>query len=108
VGLTVSPSSISFGSLKVGHSSGTATVTLGNPAGSSTSATISSVGMVAGTNFKIASSTCTAGKSLAPGSSCTVGVNFKPLSTGTKTDTLRFVDSASNSPQNVSLSGTGK
>jgi hypothetical protein len=63
---------------------------------------------MAGTNFQIASSTCTAGKVLAPGSSCAVGVKFTPHSTGTQTDTLRFVDSAPNSPQNVSLSGTGR
>jgi hypothetical protein len=63
---------------------------------------------MAGTSFQIASSTCTAGKVLAPGSSCAVGVKFDPQSTGSKTDTLRFVDSGPNSPQNVSLSGSGR
>jgi subtilase family serine protease len=106
--LTVSPPSISMGSVKVGHSSGASTVTLTNPAGSSTSATISSAALAAGTDFQLASSTCTAGKVLAPGSSCAVGVKFTPRSRGAKSDILRFADSAPNSPQSVSLSGTGK
>jgi kumamolisin len=106
--LTVTPSSMSFSKTRVGHASGTSTVTLANPKGSSTSATITSAGLMAGTSFQIASSTCTAGKVLAPGSSCAVGVKFDPQSTGSKTDTLRFVDSGPNSPQNVSLSGSGR
>jgi len=36
------------------------------------------------------------------------GAKFTPHSQGTKADTLQFIDSAPNSPQNVSLSGTGK
>ena len=106
--LTVSPLSMSFAKTKVGHASGTSTVTLANPKGSSTSATITSAGLMVGTNFQIVSSTCTAGKVLAPGSSCAVGVKFTPHSTGGMTDMVRFVDSAPGSPQNASLSGTGQ
>jgi hypothetical protein len=35
-------------------------------------------------------------------------LKFTPHSRGAKTDTLRFNDTAPNSPQTVSLSGTGK
>jgi len=106
--LTLSRTSISFGSVRTGRSSSTSSVTVTNPAGSSTSATITSAKLLVGTDFTIASSTCTAGKVLAHGSSCTVGVKFSPHSQGAKSDTLQFIDSAPNSPQRVSLSGTGK
>jgi subtilase family serine protease len=106
--LTLSRTSISFGGVKSGRSSSAVTVTLTNPAGSSTSATISSAKLLGGTNFVISSSTCTVNKTLAKGSSCSVGVKFTPHSLGVKTDTLQFVDTAPNTPQNVSLSGTGK
>jgi hypothetical protein len=56
----------------------------------------------------ISSSTCTPNETLAKGSSCSVGVKFTAHGVGAMTDTLQFVDSAPNNPQNVSLSGTGK
>jgi kumamolisin len=105
--LSVSPSSVSFGTVRVGRSS-SVTVTLTNTKNGAASAKITSASLAAGTDFAIASSTCTAGKVLAPGGSCKVGVKFTPKSTGAKADTLQFVDNASNSAQTVGLSGTGK
>ena len=106
--LTLSRTSISFGSVRTGHSSSAVTVTLTNPASSSAAATIISVKLLAGTNFAIWSSSCTANETLNKGSSCSVGVKFTPHSQGAKTDTLQFADTAPNSPQSVSMSGTGK
>jgi subtilase family serine protease len=106
--LNVSISSLSFGTVKVGRSSSSVTVTLSNPSSDPGSTTISSASLMTGTNFAIASSTCTSGKVLAPGASCKVGVKFTPKSTGAKTDTLQFFDNAQNGPQTVRLSGTGK
>jgi Abnormal spindle-like microcephaly-assoc'd, ASPM-SPD-2-Hydin len=106
--LTLSRTSISFGSAKTGRSSSAITVTLTNPASSSAAATMISVKLLAGTNFAISSSSCTANETLNKGSSCSVGVKFTPHSQGAKTDTLQFADTAPNSPQSVSLSGTGK
>ena len=45
--------------------------------------------------------------SLAPNSSCSIGVTFTPTSTGTKTGTVTITDNATPSPQKVTLSGTG-
>ncbi|HXR25079.1 MAG TPA: choice-of-anchor D domain-containing protein [Candidatus Binataceae bacterium] len=104
--LTASPTSISFGGVKVNHSSTTSSVKLSNPG--SVTTTISSAKLTVGTDFTIASSTCTAGKTLAKGASCTVGVKFTPHSIGAKADSLQIIDNASNSPQKVGLSGTGK
>jgi hypothetical protein len=44
---------------------------------------------------------------LAPGATCNINVSFKPKSEGTVTGTLTITDNALNSPQTVSLSGTG-
>jgi hypothetical protein len=96
---------MSFGGVRVNRSSTAKSVKLSNPG--STTATISSVKLSAGTDFAIASGTCKAGKTLAKGASCTVGVKFTPHSKGAKADTLQISDNATNSPQNVSLSGTG-
>jgi subtilase family serine protease len=103
--LNVSPTSVNFGRVKTGHTSSSVTITLSNPASGSTQ-TISSVALATGTQFSISSNTCTAGKQLTPGTSCTTSVSFHPTSSGTKSDTLSFIDTAANSPQTVSLSGS--
>src|ERR1035438_7631334 len=102
---TVSPSSLSWASVPLGNVGAPKSVTFTN--GGSASITISSVA-ISGTNaadFTIASKTC--GSSLAAKASCTTTIHFKPLSTGTRTATLSFTDSASNSPQKAPLSGLG-
>ncbi|HEV2200969.1 MAG TPA: choice-of-anchor D domain-containing protein [Bryobacteraceae bacterium] len=97
---SASPTSLSFGAIKAGHTSAPKTVTLTNSGGvafGSVSATVS------GTGFKISNDTCTGVLS-----SCSVSVTFTPAAKGTFNGTLTFADSASNSPQVVSLSGAGK
>jgi len=100
--VTLSASSLNLGTVAVGSTSAAATVTLTNR--QSTTLTISSVGISG--PFAIASNKC--GTSLAAGASCAVGVTFTPTATGAATGTLNFTDTASNSPQKVSLSGTGR
>ena len=103
--VSVSPTSLSWGSVAVGGVGGTNVATLHN--GSATSISISSVA-VTGTNaadFAISSKTC--GATLASGANCTATISFSPKATGTRSASLQFSDGASNSPQAVSLSGTG-
>jgi hypothetical protein len=50
----------------------------------------------------------TCGGSLAPHAVCTISVTFTPGSVGMESATLSVSDSATNSPQTVFLSGTGK
>lgn len=98
--VTVTPTSLSFGSQPLSITSGAKAATLKN--GTSGPITISSVsvsGDYAQTN--------TCGASLAAGASCTISLTFTPTATGSRTGTLTITDSASNSPQTVSLSGTG-
>src|SRR6201998_2380356 len=103
--VTASPSSLTFSSTTVGSSSAAQTATLSN--GLSSSITISSAA-ISGTNdsdYSIASKTCAA--RLASSASCTASIVFKPTAAGARTALLSFTDSATNSPQSVSLTGTG-
>jgi len=59
--------------------------------------------------FTISSTTCgTAPATLNPGNSCVINVTFKPSATGLQSANLRLTDNASNSPQTVSLLGSGR
>jgi hypothetical protein len=48
------------------------------------------------------------GASVPAGGTCTISVTFSPTTTGTRSGTFTVTDDATNSPQTVSLSGTGK
>jgi hypothetical protein len=52
--------------------------------------------------------TNTCGSTLAAGKNCTISVTFTPTQVGALTGTLSVNDNGTNSPQTVSLSGTGK
>src|SRR5256885_13531422 len=51
--------------------------------------------------------TNTCGASLAPNSQCSIMVTFAPTATGAQIGSITITDSAPNSPQVVSLKGTG-
>jgi hypothetical protein len=99
--VTLSPTSLSFGSLAVGNTSAAKTVTVTNRL--STALTFTGIGATG--PFAIVSNTC--GTSIAAGANCAVGVTFSPTALGAATGTLSFADNATNTPQTVSLSGTG-
>ncbi len=103
-GVTVSPTSLNLGSLGVGSTSSSQPVTLTNNSGSAL--TINNIGFSGGNagNF---GQTNTCGTSVANGGTCTINVTFTPNTTGAFSSTLEITDSASNSPQAVSVSGTG-
>jgi len=99
-GVILSPLSLSFGNQGVGTESNGEAVTLNNK--QTGALTISSIGTVGDFNQ---SNNC--GSSVPAGGSCTITVTFAPNSTGSKTGTLIVHDDAANSPQSVSLTGTG-
>jgi hypothetical protein len=103
--VTVSSTALSFGSQTVSSSTAPQSVTLTN-AGSQ-SVAFSSIA-ISGTNhadFTITGSTC--GSALAASASCTVSITFNPSAAGSRAAILSMTDSAGNSPQTVTLSGTG-
>ncbi|HUI42810.1 MAG TPA: SBBP repeat-containing protein [Terriglobia bacterium] len=100
-GLTLSATTLTFSTpVVVGQASASQSITVTNSG--SAAATFTSILVTA--NYS-ASNNC--GTSLNPGASCTVKVVFAPLKTGAITGTLTLTDTAPNSPQTVSLSGTG-
>jgi archaellum component FlaF (FlaF/FlaG flagellin family) len=103
---SLSTTSVDYGSVRVRSKSAPVTITLTNAGNVPVE-----VGKLAlsGTNkgdYTIKSETCQK-QTLAPGSSCQVVIIFRPDSAGVRTATLTFTDSALNSPQMVSLTGTG-
>lgn len=103
-GVTATPASLTFASQPVGTSSSAQQVVLNNA--TSTALTINSI-FGGGTDPSSFSQTNNCGTSVAAGSSCTINVTFTPQATGTLTATLNISDSAGNSPQVVTLTGTG-
>src|SRR6266566_455372 len=102
--VSLSPTSVPFGSVLVSTTSAAQAVTLHNGTTSSTS--ISSIA-ISGTNASAFAQTHTCGSSLAAGASCTISVTFKPATTGAAAATLAVTDSATGSPQTAALTGAG-
>src|SRR5438552_8990125 len=101
---TLSPNPLTFADQNVGTASPPQAVTLSNPG--STALSITSIA-VTGTNSGDFTQTNNCGTSVAAGGNCTINVTFTPKAAGTRTATLTATDSASNSPQTTSLTGTG-
>jgi FG-GAP-like repeat/Bacterial Ig-like domain (group 3)/Abnormal spindle-like microcephaly-assoc'd, ASPM-SPD-2-Hydin len=98
---TLTPASAVYAKQSVGTTSAAKTFTLtNNQTVALTSIAISTTG-----NFAASATTC--GASLAAKGKCTISVTFTPTATGTRTAHLRVSDSASNSPQTSTLTGTG-
>ncbi len=98
--VSLSPSSLSFGSQAVGTTSAPQPVTLTNTGtGTLNVVDIATTGDFAQTN--------NCGTSMTAGASCTINVSFTPAASGTRTGTLSVTDNADASPQTVSLTGTG-
>lgn len=106
-GTTVSLSStfLFFPGTTVGSSSTASPITLTNRG----TAALALTGItIAGTDATSFTDTNTCGKSVAAGASCAITVIFKPAAKGALTATLSIADSATGSPQTVSLNGTGQ
>lgn len=101
---TISPTTLSFGSIAVGGSSGNQTITLGNAGSAALSITAITV---SGSSFAVAGGTCAAGGSVAAAGSCTMLVVFRPQAAGALSGSLGVTHNATGSPSTVSLSGTG-
>ena len=101
---TVSPTSLSFGNQKSGTTSAAKQVTLKNTG----TTNLSLSGLSISGNFAFSSGTgCTNTTTLSPNASCVMNVVFKPTSKGSKSGSININDNAKNSPQSVSLSGSG-
>ena len=98
--ITLTPTALTFANQGVDTTSAKKTVTLKNTgAGPLTVTSIATTGSYSQTN--------TCGVSVAAGASCTISVAFTPTAVGSNPGTVLITDNAANSPQSVSLTGTG-
>ena len=96
--MTVKPSSLQFGSIKVGSNSAAQTITL------SSTAALTIASITASGDFT-QNNNC--GSGLSAGGSCTINVVFSPTVAGARSGSVTITDSDQTSPQTVTLSGTG-
>ena len=104
--VSLSPASLTYASRDTGTTSAAQSVTVSNSGNASlffNSAAISGLDTL---DFTVVNDGCS-GLTLAPGASCAMSVTFSPTAAGTRTAALTFTDNAPNSPQSVSLTGTG-
>lgn len=99
------PTSLLFGNTAEGTTSASQNVTFTN--NQSSVLTINSIASNS-KDFGMASTCPISPNTLAAGANCTTLVSFSPKGTGARAGTLIFRDSANNTPQSVSLSGTGQ
>jgi FG-GAP-like repeat/Abnormal spindle-like microcephaly-assoc'd, ASPM-SPD-2-Hydin/Protein of unknown function (DUF1573) len=96
----LSPTSLTFGNQNELTTSSAQPVTLTN----SGVGPLSITSITPSTNF---AQTNNCGTSVAQGASCTINVTFTPATGGTLSGSITITDNAANSPQTVSLTGTG-
>ncbi|HXX02534.1 MAG TPA: Ig-like domain-containing protein, partial [Candidatus Acidoferrales bacterium] len=102
--VSVTPGSVTFSGQHPGNTSNPTNITLKN--GQSTPLTISAISTSG--DFAESSTTCPLSpNTLASAASCTISVTFTPTTLGTRTGSLTITDTASTSPQIVTLSGSG-
>jgi hypothetical protein len=102
--VSLSPTSLAFGSQKVGRTSTAHTVNLSNTG--KTALRITSLALT-GTNARDFAQTNTCGSSVAASANCTISVTLTPSASGTRTASVSISDNATGSPQTVSFSGRG-
>ncbi len=104
VAASVSPTSLKFGSVPVGTTSGPLNATLTN--NGVVPFAVNGISLTGtGASWYAQTNNCPA--SLAAGASCTISVTFTPQAAATKSAKLMIATSATATPLSVSLSGTG-
>lgn len=103
--VTLSATTVNFGSVAVGQSSGTQNVTLTNSGG--LPLTLSSIQLIGANAADFSESdTCMNSPQLQPSKSCLISVSYRPSATGVGSASVVITDNASGSPQQISLLGT--
>ncbi len=102
--VSLSASTLAFGTQAVGAASAAQTVTVHNTGTAALSLKSIALG---GSNPGQFSQTHTCGTTLSAGASCTLSVSFAPTAPGSRSASLTITDNAPNSTQSVALTGTG-
>ncbi len=101
-----SPASLAFGNQAVGSASSAQSATLTNTGTATLHITSVSITGTNAADFAKTADTCT-GAAVAVNATCSVSATFSPSATGSRTAAFTFTDDAVNSPQSLTLSGTG-
>jgi len=102
--VTLSPTSINFGTVSVGSTSAVQVVTVTN--NQTTAVPINSV-IASGDYISTTGGNNPCGASIPASGTCTLGAQFSPSVTGSISGTLTLSYASGSSPQVVALSGTG-
>jgi hypothetical protein len=100
--VTISPASLQFGTVPVGDSSASQTITLTN------SGTFALTIHRVRTSGRYSETDDCVSQTIAPGAQCTISLVFIPTATGTQGGLLWIYDTDRWSPQSVGLTGTGE
>jgi hypothetical protein len=103
--LTFTPTSLIYAARAIGTTSFAKRFTLTDTAG--TTLSIASIAITGSNPGDFAKAATTCGSTLAVSKSCVVSVTFTAAALGARSATLVITDAASNSPQQIALSGTG-
>lgn len=103
---SLSQSAIAFGQTLVGGASSAPAITLTN-SGNTALNLNSIVAAASGGSSATYAQSNTCGAAVAPSASCTITVSLTPAAVGLTSGTLTLTDNAANSPQVVTLSGSG-
>jgi hypothetical protein len=104
--VSFSAPALSFGIQPISTTSAGQGVTLTNTGTANLTISTVTIGGANASDFSKGGDTCT-GATVTPNGVCTVNATFTPSATGSRSASLNFTDNASNSPQTVTLSGTG-
>ena len=99
--ILATPAVIPFGTIAVGATSASTTMTVTNPG----TTAFSNLAWAVPAGFQLANNTCAA--TLGAGATCTVGVEFAPTTAGAQSGSLSITSSTASAQALVSLSGTG-
>jgi hypothetical protein len=115
--ISFSPTSVPFGNQQVGTTSAVMNVTVTNNDSNGAALHITGTSIAGGNSLdfilvgpSIAGTACPIGVgalTLAQGTSCVMGIQFKPGASGARNSNFNVTDDAAASPQSVPLTGTG-
>ncbi|CAG1005884.1 hypothetical protein BURK1_03248 [Burkholderiales bacterium] len=100
------PATVNFGTVNVGASSSVLSRNVSSVGNASVQ--ITSVTSTNPLEFPIVSTTCEPGEFVNPLSSCAIGLQFTPASTGTRSGQITVVSNGIGSPQSFAVTGTGQ
>ena len=97
---------LTFGNQLVGSTSPFQTVVISNAGTGNINFAASELSPASPPGYAISGDNC-AGMAMAPGKTCAIQISFSPTTAGAQPVTLSVISDASDSPQTISLSGTG-